>query len=392
MKRLFLPWLPALALLLVPACSPRGPAVFDRAPYLQSLTATSVTIVSQSAEEAASRLRLGRNLSFERQLEAPAPSYDHVFAVGGLEPDTLYHYQVEHIGREAFAVASFRTLPLPGGELRVAVIGDSGTLSEAQIAIAALLEELAPPLLLHTGDVAYPSGTPGNYQRKFFEVYERLLASTCVYPALGNHDVRVSPRAWRDVFHLPAPTAAGGERYYSFEAGDAHFAALDTSKGIAGAEQLRWLEEDLAAARRAWKVVFFHHAPYSNGKHGGSAAMRRTVVPVIERYGVDLVLSGHEHVYERFHPVRGGVAQDVSPGSEYVSPRGTIYVVSGGGGAPLYAYRRSPQAHLSAFFASRHHAVLLAITADEIRGEALSIGGEVIDRFTIRKAPRAAGN
>jgi hypothetical protein len=325
----------------------------------------------------------------ELRLEEPEPAYDHLFRLEGLQPGTRYYYRVTHVGVQLWARESFLTLPGPGSEVHLAAIGDSGTGSDEQIELAGQLDALEPHLLLHTGDTVYPYGSPSHYYNKFFKIYRDLLSNTCIYPSLGNHDCFISPAYWLYVLHLPANNPAKDEAYYSFDAGDAHFVALNSCTYEVPEEQVEWLEEDLAATKQAWKIVYFHHAPYSNAIHGGTVSVRDAVVPVFERQGVDLVLSGHDHVYERSYPIRGGGLRDGFQDPNYVSPRGIIYVVTGGGGATLYDYEPSPEAHLSAFFRSEHHYFSLKITSEEIEGKAIGLGGKEIDRFTIRKQAAA---
>src|SRR5262245_10274475 len=104
---------------------------YNYEPYLQSLTSTSVIIVSQSKEEAVARLQYGRDEAMDQRLEEEEPAHDHAFRLEGLQPDTLYHFRVTHIDISTFSRMSFRTLPEPGKEIIVAAIGDSGTLSDA---------------------------------------------------------------------------------------------------------------------------------------------------------------------------------------------------------------------------------------------------------------------
>lgn len=245
---------------------------------------------------------------------------DHVFQLEGLTAGTTYHYQVTLGAAAPFPETVFRTLPEPGSEVRVGVFGDSGKLTPAQFDIAAVLDDLSPDLLLHTGDIVYPFGVPESYQISFFDIYEELLARSCFYPALGNHDDE-NPRAyetWLNTFHLPANNPFQDERCDSFDAGDGHFAVMNvtTSDGVSN-EEAAWLEDDLAASSRIWKVVAFHRPPYANTVRGGDAGVLREVVPVLERQSVDLVLSGHEHIYERFYPVRGGAIRSAFQDPDY---------------------------------------------------------------------------
>ncbi|MCZ6794784.1 MAG: metallophosphoesterase [Planctomycetota bacterium] len=362
----------------------------DRSPYLQMLTTTGVLVVSRSAEPRAARLRLGLDPSLSLRLLESQVARRHVFRLEGLQPASDYFYEVEHVGLPPFPAARFRTLPEPGGEVRLAVIGDSGTLSDEQFAVARLLETLSPDLLLHTGDAAYPFGTPQNYSEKFFDVYEGLLSRTCVYPALGNHDCFITADFWLDAFYLPANNPDDDESYYSFDAGDAHFAALNTCTWDLPPEQVEWLDEDLLRSRATWNIVYFHHSIYSNAFHGGNLRVRDAVLWVLEKHGVDLVICGHDHAYERSYPLRRGIPRGAFREPDYVDSGGTVYLVTGGGGAGLYPHIPSPDIHLSAVFHSVHHAVSLVIRPGEIVGEAIDIEGEVIDRFSIRKGGEAA--
>ncbi|MBI4586313.1 MAG: metallophosphoesterase [Planctomycetes bacterium] len=361
---------------------------YDRRPYLQSLSSTSVLIVSQSEGEASARLRWGPAPALEHEMVEAAPAQDHVFKLEGLEPGASYHYQVRHGDLEPFPAASFRTLPRAGSEVRIAVIGDSGTGSEAQLKVAKLLLDQHPDLLLHNGDLAYPAGIPEIYQKVFFEVYGDLLASTCIYPVLGNHDCFLSSGAWRAIFHLPADNPAGDESYYSFDAGDAHFAAVNSCDYSVPEEEVEWLERDLGASSRPWKIVYLHHTIYSNGSHGGTLSVRKALLPVLERQRADLVMTGHDHVYERSYPIAAGLVRDAFQDPDYVLPAGTVYVVSGGGGAATYPYNASPDAHMSAVFRSKHHAFFLRIAADRLEGTAIGLDGAALDRFIIRKSGR----
>jgi hypothetical protein len=358
---------------------------YNRRPYLQSLTSTSVLIVTQSKARLAAVLRYGVDPEMDRTITEPQEGSDHVFKLEGLLPDTVYRYKVSHPGVTEFPTASFRTLPGPGSDITVAAIGDSGTLSDAQIDIATQLELLAPRLLLHTGDMVYPHGSPSNYQEKFIGVYRDLLMRTCIYPVLGNHDCMRGPEYFLYMFHLPANNPNGDEDYYSFDAGDAHFVALNTCSGEVPSEQAAWLNEDLSRATLPWKIVIFHHAAYSNAAHGGTIPVREVVAPILESHDVDLVLTGHDHVYERSFPILENEMHAGFQEPNYVHPGAPIYIVTGGGGGTLYDYNPTEDAHLSAVFRSEYNYLELRITPDMLEGTAFGLDAEVLDVFTIRK-------
>jgi predicted phosphodiesterase len=248
-------------------------------------------------------------------------------------------------------------------------------------------------LVVHTGDVVYPSGLPAYYQESFFDVYRESLAGTPWFPCPGNHDIDATAEHYRAAFHLPeGPT--GDELNYSFDAADAHFVSMSSPSRYPPAV-LEWLAVDLESTSKAWKIVFFHEPPYSSSRHGGEPTARELVVPILEEHGVDLVVCGHEHVYERTYPLRGDRVRSGWQEPSYVDPSGIVYLVSGGGGAGLYTDRDpmddailTPQFRVS--YESMHHAVFLTITRDELTIEARANDDRLIDRATIRKDPGGA--
>lgn len=360
------------------------PPSYDRLPYLQSLTTSDVIVVSQSEQELSARLEYSRDGELIDALEDPSPGHDHVFHLDGLDPDTVYTYKMFH-GEVPFEPSSFRTLPGREGVIRAAVFGDTGLGTEAQRAIASLIEQENVPILIHTGDMAYPLGAPAYYQTNFFKVYESFLGRTCIYPALGNHDCFLSPRYWLDMFHLPASNSLDDESYYSFELGAAHVTVINVCYYDIGEEQLQWIDEDLTQTDAPWKICVLHVPPYSNGAHGGDYTMRQQLVPILEKHQVDLVLQGHEHAYERTYPVREAAVESAQQDPRYTRPGGTIYVITGGGGASLYSFVPTEYVDLSRIFVSLHHYLRLEISPAMIRVEAVNLLGEVFDEFSVSK-------
>jgi hypothetical protein len=157
-------------------------------------------------------------------------------------------------------------------------------------------------------------------------------------------------------------------RCYSFDYGDARFVALDSNASMAMLRQrvVPWLERTLSAAP-AWRFVFFHHAPFSDGFHGGYAPVRRVLVPAFERARVDVVFSGHDHDYQRTHPIRG-----------------VVYIVSGGGGARLYPRRRR-SASTAKFYNRRHGFVVAEVHDGALNLRYVNTVGETVDSHTMTK-------
>jgi predicted phosphodiesterase len=296
----------------------------------------------------------------------------HAVALTGLDPGSTYYYRVDGVGGMSRS-GSFRTAPTSDdSRFSFAVVGDSGSGGKAQLAVAALLERLKPDLILHTGDVVYPAGEERHYDRRFFAPYRDVVKTVPVFPVLGNHDVRKGyGAAFLENFHPPLDGPRSTKRYYSFDWGGVHFVALDSElyygdKGSSLEGQRDFLERDLAATRKRWKIVFLHRSAYSSSKHRGDEKVREDLEPLFVRHGVDVVFSGHDHVYERTVPIRG-----------------VTYVVSGGGGRRLYRVGKSKW---TASSKSAHHAVLVGVSGGRLSLEAIEAGGTVLDRTDLSAA------
>jgi hypothetical protein len=394
---------------IFPAGGPTpGPAVtLVRAPFLQQVGASMATVVWTTREPGPAEVRYvagGGPVSAAAATSHFVPAtttgfpfdyYQHEANLTGLAPATTYRYDPFVAGVDVTPQAgSFRTAPPTGsGAVTFIAFGDSGTNSAPQHQLASLMTADAFDIALHAGDITYGTTTGTGdasylgYEAWFFSIYQGWLSSRPVFPAEGNHDSRPSNNngaAYLDVFSLPPNGASAqypdhAERYYSFDYGPVHFIALDTEYAFQDvtrrAEQIAWLHADLAGTPQPWKVAYFHRSPYSaGGEHGSDLAVRSAFGPLFERYGVQLVISAHEHDYERTRPIREG-----STGSE------VTYLVTGGGGGPLYP---AGTATWTAYSASRHH--YLRASADEctLRVDAIGLDGIAFDTATLgRCAP-----
>ena len=350
----------------------REPRTPPRNPYVQNVSASSAVIAWVSEEPGVGIVEYGDPPRLGREGVDARVARRHVVVLSGLAPGSTYYYQVAEADG-ASEMACFRTAH--EGEdsgFTFAVIGDSGRGRKDQLAVAALLERLKPNLILHTGDVVYPSGEERHYDRRFFVPYGRLLIEVPIFPVLGNHDLeRGNGAAYFDNFHLPRNDPRGTGRYYSFDWGNVHFVALNSElyHGDSSShpeEQKAWLERDLRETRQPWKIVYFHRPIYSSSKHGSDERIREDLEPVLIRQGVDLVFSGHDHAYERTRPICG-----------------VTYVLSGGGGKGLYPAGRS---EWTAFSKSTHHAVVVRVDGERLSLEAVEPGGTVIDSADLSRA------
>jgi predicted phosphodiesterase len=208
----------------------------------------------------------------------------------------------------ATAVAGFGPPPQAGlpnakDSVKFAVLGDTGTggSSQRQVAdrLAASRASFPFTFSLLLGDNIYGSERPSDYAEKFERPYKALLdAGVTFHAALGNHDDPT--QSHYKLFNM------NGQRFYSFkpDTGSVRFFALDSN--YMDKAQLDWLEKELAASDSTWKICFFHHPLYSSGdKHGSDVALREQLEPLFLKHGVDLVLTGHEHFYERLKPQKG---------------------------------------------------------------------------------------
>lgn len=315
------------------------------------------------------------------QTDLEADLFVHRAEISGFSSDRPHHVGLLRLGEPQEHRLLLR--PPGAGIVRFLVFGDSGSGSEPQRQLARLMEGETPDLILHTGDLAYPAGSFGEFLERHLAVYETLLACAPMYPCPGNHEyVQPGARAYLALHALPeegVPPQDRG-RYYSFDWGPVHFVSLDsnaplleTAEGRDG--MLSWLEQDLAQARQPWKVAYFHHPPYAGGVHEADplcALARKLLAPILERYGVRLVFNGHEHSYQRSRPLLGGQAASASAG--------VVYVTTGGGGGGLYP---APGQERLEVCSSRFHYLRVSAAAEWMQVEAVGLGGDVFDSFTL---------
>lgn len=308
---------------IVSACTSSAP----RGPYLQLGTPESMVIKWVTDEASTGTVFYGLTEDqLTEQVSSVVNTRDHELQLTGLNPNTEYFYKFESSDGTQSEVYSFVTAPPIGSQqpIRVWLIGDSGTADENAIAVRDDFYDYnngaTPDLWIMLGDNAYPDGTQEEYQKAVFDIYPETLATSVVWPTLGNHDAKTLLGApYYSIFTLPKSGEAGGvasgtEAYYSFDYGNIHFICLnsETVNALPGGAMYNWLKADLEANTQDWTIVYFHQPPYSKGSHDSDEItelkiqiMRKTFTPVFDDYGVDLVFSGHSHAYERSYPVAG---------------------------------------------------------------------------------------
>lgn len=304
-----------------------------RGPYMNMATQTSIVIRWRTDIITSSKVSFGTSPgNLTNSVSDASLVTEHEIQLTGLTPNTKYYYSIGTLNNTLQGDANnyFKTLPLAGNaqKVRVLVMGDMGVNSNTQRSVRdAYLNYNGSnytDVWLLVGDNAYENGLDIEYQNNFFNVYkDNLLKNHVLWPATGNHDYANSSARqadhlipYYDMFSLPMNGEAGGvasnnEAFYSYDYGDIHFVSLDSYGWETGntrlydttGPQATWLKQDLAANTKKWTVVYFHHPPYSKGVNSDSdpqmTGIRQNLVPILERYKVDLVLSGHSHTYER---------------------------------------------------------------------------------------------
>ncbi|MDY6877989.1 MAG: metallophosphoesterase family protein [Chloroflexota bacterium] len=352
---------PTLALTPAPTFTPipTPDVAIVRGPYLQSVTTNTIIVAWETDLPSHGAVAYGET-EYGASVADATMGTRHAVTLTGLAPYTTYHYRVESSGVPLSGdgyETTFRTAAaLDQDSFTFAVFGDTRTQHQFHQAVVERIVKAEPDFVLHTGDlVAMGSASP--QWETFFEIERELMARAPLFPALGNHEVN-HPRYF-DLFYLP-----GNERWYTFDYGNARFVCLQVD-GIADfgpqSEQYAWLEEVLAANTQPWLFVYFHVPPYSSVYDYLENDVRRVLPPLFERYGVDVVFNGHRHNYER---------NEVN---------GITYVVTGGGGAPLYAMQEREPTQVA--FALAYHLVRLEVNGDHLGATVISSDGELLDEF-----------
>jgi len=403
-----------------------------RGPYLQNGSHTNVTVRWRTDAGAVGRVRFGTNLAnLDLYADELAITNEHEVNLTDLLPDTKYFYSIGTVGATLAAASAsqfFLTSPLPGTPkpTRIWVLGDSGTANGNQVSVRNAYETFTgvrhTDLWLMLGDNAYPSGADAEYQAAVFNIYTNMLRKSVLWSTLGNHETySVNPNgnhAYFDIFTLPKNGEAGGfasgtEHYYSFDYGNVHFVCLDsmemprTSTGV----MAQWLTNDLANTTADWTIAFWHHPPYSKGSHNSDTEvelieMRQNLLPILEAYGVDLVLTGHSHDYERSYLLdrhyatsagfsstnklddgngrEDGTGAFVKPAGGLIGHQGAVYAVCGSSGqtsSSTYGLNH-PAMYISL---NNLGSMVLDITSNRLDAKFLRENGTTNDWFTIVK-------
>ena len=404
-----------------------------RGPYLHGGSPSNMVVRWRTDVVESGRVRFGTTTNLGLFADEGSATTNHTVALSNLAPDTVHFYSV---GTASGTLAGgsnyfFRTPPPVGSHrpIRAWVLGDFGFTNQSALPVRnayyGTTTNRYTDLFLLLGDNAYHNGGDEVWQVAVFNTYSNVLRQTPVWSTIGNQETGNSatapPSTYLQNFTFPTNGEAGGvpsgtERYYSFDFGNAHFVCLDSmsSARTIGSPMLLWLEEDLRQNTNEWLIVFFHHPPYSKGSNDSDSRqeqiqMRTNAVPLLEAYGVDLVLSGHSHSYERSYLLDGhygfsatftnSMMVDRGDGSldgdgAYQKPvlgetarAGAVYAVAGSGASLGGGALNHPVMYRSL---NQLGSMILEIHANRLDAKFIRETGAIEDEFTILKGAAPA--
>ncbi len=374
---------------------PPGLLVF---PYLGETTPTSVVISWATDRAGVSEIRYSLDQSYNNTVIATNNIYNgkvwHSATVVGLTTDTTYYYKAYTDGYDVtpWSEITFTTAAAPTTtQFTFVALGDgrpngaSLPPSQGALDLAAEMNRHDFDLVVHSGDIVYSGGTCtgedsawNQYIRDYFDLYREIIRDTPFYLSIGNHELIggvCGYQSYKNVYQLPRNAPMGDrEEYYSFDWGNAHFVALDTSQDFStGSTQYNWLVDDLQTNSQPWTFVFFHYPAYSSGDHGSDSRVQTRLVPLFETYNVDVVFNGHDHDYERTCPILNDACTTPQDG-------GVVYYVTGGAGALL---RSVSGDWFTAYAESLYHFIKIEVADCRLRLDAIDSRGTLFDSYEI---------
>jgi acid phosphatase type 7 len=366
---------------------------FTAGPYLNAPSETGISIVIETDRPSRLRLRYGPDTPPSAQMRSDSLSRLHTVTLAGLEADTPYFYEaiaVDEAGQEiSSGVMTFQTAVRPGQPFRFAMIGDTEARPFINNAVAQGVWDARPHLTLLLGDLTDGGMEDRRFEwtHEYFTGYGPLARRVPTLAAPGNGEADLY---WYRHYHaLP-----GEENFYSLRYGDVEFFVLDSNLGDRENDepgfrerQRQWLERALVASDAKWKIAMHHHPVYTSdeddygdswrkaGREIGDTRVRNDFMDLYDRYGVDIVLYGHMHVYERMHPMREGNV-DVRDG--------VVYIGSGGGGGNPEDFTPTRQGYSATTYRGYSYG-LFDVLGNTIRYQLRDTEGRLRDTMTLVK-------
>lgn len=287
---------------------------------------------------------------------------DHVARLARLTPGMRYTYTVGTDAGE-LAEGSFRAAPARAARFTFAVVGDFGSGTSNETAVASMIESWRPDFVLTVGDNAYPLGSAGLLDRVIFGPYAAVMRRSAWFPALGNHDVKANGgKPELQAFH-----SLGNERWYRFTWGNAAVVVLDSNVSVGpGSPQLRFARSSLALPS-CFRFAVLHHPPWEPPGNRVAPGLRRNIVPLVEKNGVQVVFEGHLHAYARSRPHHG-----------------VLYVAVGTGGAELDDDAEKLTIPSARVVEGRFGALRVDVAGRAARFRYQTVDGRVRDDFRLR--------
>ncbi|MBK9259239.1 MAG: metallophosphoesterase [Polyangiaceae bacterium] len=350
---------------------PAHAASITKGPYLQALGQKAVTIKLEVSMPETVTIDVTGPANFKATRSSESAKRFHSVRIDGLSPGTTYDYKVTASGTES-ASASFTTAPAENKPFKFVVYGDNRSDASTHAAIVRMIEKAPADFLVHTGDMVQTGDNASEWQ-EFFQIENKLLASRCIFVAVGNHELTTPDPTGQVTFlrYFASVEDDGRERphlYGSFRWANTRFFMLNAMDTWTGDER-EWLKSELASAMNepglVHRIVVLHHGPFSSGRHGNNVRLHRNgIVDILRDHKVSLVLAGHDHLYDR------GEGQGIK------------YIVSGGAGAPLYSRGKgTPETQK---FESVNHYLEVAVDGDTVSIDARRASGSIIERCSFK--------
>lgn len=358
-------------------------------PYLQAASSTAMTVMAETNRPSVMSVEYAEFQPLTGQARTTTPAALSTVSLSQLKPHTRYFYRVtclDGTGNAARSqIGSFQTLPGASDAWAFGILGDTQRNPDVTRKCAEGIFALRPNFMLHVGDVVDDGYAKHQWVFDLMDPCARLFAHVPVFPVIGNHEK--NSHFYYDYFHLPEP-----EYCYTFTCGNAEFFMFDSNKPCdPGSEQYQRMEKALAASTAVWKFAAHHHPCFSSDEddygdnHKGSLKEpftqgdqnARHLVPLYEKYGVDVAFAGHIHSYERTWPIL-----NLSINQQ----KGVRYIISGGGGGGLES--AAPQrAWFSIHVQRGHHYCFATIHDRTIQFKAYDLEGRLFDTFELTKSP-----
>ena len=378
-----------------------GAPLLTKGPYLQNPGPTAITIQYETASPGDGLVRFGAAGAMDQKAAAPLyekvehpenskdkkspmrAAYLYRARLAGLRPGTTYQYQVLPMGEggPAAAPSTFKTFPDKADRVTFIAYGDTRTSPQSHRAVAANFNKHDPAFILHDGDLVASGDRYDLWGPEFFTPLADVIDHIPMMVAFGNHER--DAKYLLQLFDLP-----GGRTWYSFDYGPVHVVVLDDTK--TGPDVLAWLGQDLAGAKAPWKIAVYHQPSFNFEGHK-SDMVRLTFLPLFQKYGVDVVVAGHSHLYERFKPLMpvavppGGAGAAAAAATAQALRRPITFITAGGGGAPLYGGAGLPPQPVLAKAAKAYQYCVFTVDAETLRLQALTPDGATLDTLTIGK-------